>query len=407
MKIYQVGGAVRDKILGKKPNDFDYVVIGSNLEEMKNLGFEQVGKSFPVFLHPVTKEEYALARKEIKTGNKHTDFEFIFTPDITLKEDLERRDFTCNAIAYDEEKQEYIDYFNGLNDIKNKIIRHVNAEHFIEDPLRVLRMCRFAAQLNFDVDVDTLKLCTKMVNDKTLQFLSAERIWQEFEKAFSGGMFCRFIEIMHQIGALKEIMPEFDKLFFVPEKIKYHPEGNCAYHTLNALKFVNKENTLIQFAVLMHDLGKGLTPKHIAPSHTAHEMRGLEAIKNVCKKLKVPNKIERFAIISSLLHMKYYYIPDMKISSLYDLVSALNFGNKCYVEEYIKVCRADFESTQFADKNFERDRFLYAAEKLRKTKQILEHIKATDMPNYDKLPKDENFGLLFREYKIGRLKKEL
>lgn len=407
MKIYQVGGAVRDKILGKKPNDFDYVVIGSNLEEMKNLGFEQVGKSFPVFLHPVTKEEYALARKEIKTGNKHTDFEFIFTPDITLKEDLERRDFTCNAIAYDEEKQEYIDYFNGLNDIKNKIIRHVNAEHFIEDPLRVLRMCRFAAQLNFDVDVDTLKLCTKMVNDKTLQFLSAERIWQEFEKAFSGGMFCRFIEIMHQIGALKEIMPEFDKLFFVPEKIKNHPEGNCAYHTLNALKFVNKENTLIQFAVLMHDLGKGLTPKRIAPSHTAHEMRGIEAIKNVCKKLKVPNKIERFAIISSLLHMKYYYIPDMKISSLYDLVSALNFGNKCYVEEYIKVCRADFESTQVADKNFERDRFLYAAEKLRKTKQILENIKATDMPNYDKLPKDENFGLLFREYKIGRLKKEL
>ncbi len=136
MKIYQVGGAVRDKILGKIPNDFDYVVIGSNPEEMKNLGFEQVGKSFPVFLHPVTKEEYALARKEIKTGNKHTDFKFVFTPDITLKEDLQRRDFTCNAIAYDEETKEFVDYFGGLEDIKNRLIRHINAEHFVEDPFR-------------------------------------------------------------------------------------------------------------------------------------------------------------------------------------------------------------------------------------------------------------------------------
>ena len=157
----------------------------------------------------------------------------------------------------------------------------------------------------------------------------------------------------------------------------------------------------------MHDLGKGLTPKHIAPSHTAHEMRGVEAIKNVCKKLKVPNKIESFAIISSLLHMKYYYIPDMKISSLYDLVSALNFGHMYYIEEFIKVCRADFESTQFTDKNFERNRFLYSADLLRKVQKILVSIKASDMPNYDKLPKDAKFGLLFREYKIKRLKEEL
>ena len=284
MKIYQVGGAVRDKILGKNPNDFDYVVVGSNINQMKKLGFLQVGKGFPVFLHPVTKQEYALARKEFKTGNKHTDFEFIFHSDITLREDLERRDFTCNAIAYDEENDKYIDYFGGIDDIKNKIIRHINADHFIEDPLRVLRMCRFAAQLNFEVDKHTLQLCSDMVSQGMLSFLSAERIWQEFEKAFATGRFYRFIELMHQIGALKEIMPEIDKLFSVAEYTKYHPEGNTGGHTLNSLKFVGDESSFVQFGVLMHDIGKGLTPVEELPSHKGHEIRGLDLIKNICKR---------------------------------------------------------------------------------------------------------------------------
>lgn len=407
MKIYQVGGAVRDKILGKIPNDLDYVVVGSSMEEMQKQGFKQVGKDFPVFLHPDTKQEYALARKEIKTGSKHTDFKFVFTPDITLKEDLQRRDFTCNAIAFDEETKEYIDYFGGLDDIKNKIIRHINAEHFVEDPLRVLRMCRFAAQLNFEVDTITIQLCSDMVAKGMLQYLSPERIWQEFEKAFSVGNFCRFVEIMRQIGALQKSMPEIDKLFNVAEYVKYHPEGNTGEHTLNALRFVKNEPTTVQFAVLVHDIGKGLTPVKEWPSHKGHEIRGLNLIKKMARRLKIPNKIRDFAVLCSKLHMKYYCIPDMRIGSLYNLVSELNIGHINYVEEYIKVCRADFESTNIENKECERKRFDWSANLLRKASSIVNNIKATDMPDFETLPKDENFSMHFREYQINVLKDNL
>lgn len=407
MKIYQVGGAVRDKILGKIPNDFDYVVVGSSMEEMQKQGFKQVGKDFPVFLHPDTKQEYALARKEIKTGSKHTDFKFVFTPDITLKEDLQRRDFTCNAIAFDEETKEYIDYFGGLDDIKNKIIRHINAEHFVEDPLRVLRMCRFAAQLEFDVDVTTIKLCSDMVAKGMLKHLSPERIWQEFEKAFSVGNFCRFVEIMRKIGALQKILPEIDILFSTKEYEQYHPEGNTGGHTLNALQFVKTEPIIVQFAVLVHDIGKGLTPIKECPSHKGHEIRGLDLIKDMARRLKFSNKIRDFAVVSSKLHMKYYYIPDMRIGSLYDLVSELTIGHINYVEEYIKVCRADFESTNSEDKQFKRERFEISADLLRKASKIINNIKATEMPNFENIPKDENFINRFREYKIKILRENL
>ena len=407
MKIYQVGGAVRDKILGKIPNDLDFVVVGSSIEEMSQLGFIHVGKSFPVFLHPDTKNEYALARKEIKTGNRHTDFEFVFTPDISLRDDLERRDFTCNAIAYDEEKNEFTDYFGGLDDIKNKIIRHINSEHFVEDPLRVLRMCRFAAQLDFEVDKITLELCTDMVKNEMLKFLSPERIWQEFEKAFATDRFYRFVELMFSIGALQQIMPEIDKLFYVKEYEKYHPEGNTGGHTLNALKFVAGESAFVQFAVLVHDVGKNFTPIKAWPKHKGHEILGLNAIKDIARRLRIPNKIRDFAVLSSKLHMKYYHIPDMRIGTLYDLVSALNVANKSYLEEYIKVCKADFESTNMDNKDLERKRFTDSAELLRKANDIICHIKATDMPNFETLPKDENFANRFREYKIGVLREKL
>lgn len=407
MKIYQVGGAVRDKILGKTPNDVDYVVVGSNIIQMKQQGFIQVGKKFPVFLHPDTKEEYALARKEIKTGDKHTDFECVFTPDITLKEDLIRRDFTCNAIAYDEQTQEYIDYFNGLEDIKNKIIRHINSEHFVEDPLRVLRMCRFSAQLNFEVDKTTLELCSDMVKRGLLKFLSAERIWQEFEKALITSSFWRFVELMHKIGALKEITPEIDQLFYVKEYEKYHPEGNTGGHTLNALKFVAGESALVQFAVLVHDVGKALTPVETWPKHKEHELLGLDIIKDIAKRLKIPNKIRDFAVLSSKLHMKYYHIPDMRIGTLYDLASALTIGHINCVEEYIKVCKADFESTNMEDKEAESERFEYSAKLLRQAVEIIQSVKATDMPNFETLPKDENFATRLREYKIRVLREKL
>ncbi len=407
MKIYQVGGAVRDKILGKIPNDVDYVVVGSDIKQMRELGFIQVGKGFPVFIHPKTKQEYALARKEIKTGNKHTDFEFVFTPDITLEEDLQRRDFTCNAIAYDEQSGQYIDYFGGLQDIKNKLIRHIDAEHFVEDPLRALRMCRFAAQLDFDVDESAINLCSDMVAQKMLSFLSAERVWQEFEKAFLSSSFYRFIDIMRQIGALKEIMPEIDNLFSISEKIEFHPEGNTGDHTLNALKFVSHESIMVQFAVLVHDIGKAFTPTEQLPSHKGHENRGINAIKEICKRLKIPNKIRDFALLSSMHHMKFHLIQDMRVGKLYDLVSNLQIGHTNYVVDFIKVCRADFESTTMENKGHLLRQFEDSAQLLLKVSDILQNIKASDMPNFNILPKDERFSQCFREYKIRVLKDQL
>ena len=177
MQIYMVGGAVRDMVLGLEPHDKDYVVVGADAAEMTALGFEQVGKNFPVFLHPESKEEYALARKEIKTGDKHTDFKFVFDKSVTLQEDLERRDFTCNALVYDMQNHEIKDFVGGLKDIERKTLRHVNDAHFAEDPLRVLRMCRFAAKLNFGIAPETINLARQMVGNKMLHHLCGERIW--------------------------------------------------------------------------------------------------------------------------------------------------------------------------------------------------------------------------------------
>ena len=216
MKIYQVGGAVRDKLMNRSPQDIDYVVVSSTPEEMLNKGFKQVGKNFPVFINPTNKCEYALARKEIKTGNKHTDFKFIFDESVSLEEDLMRRDFTCNAIALDEETSQIIDPFNGANDIKNKILKHINSKHFIEDPLRILRMCRFAAQLNFDIAPKTFLLATQMVSDGLLKYLSPERIWQEILKALQTNNFELFITAAQQCGALQQILPEIVSLFSIP-----------------------------------------------------------------------------------------------------------------------------------------------------------------------------------------------
>ena len=211
MQIYLVGGAVRDMVLGKTPHDKDYVVFGATPEQMLQLGYTRVGKDFPVFLHPQTHDEHALARKEIKTGNKHTDFRFVFGPDITPEEDMQRRDFTCNALMYDETNRRIIDLVGGVEDINNRLIRHVNTEHFIEDPLRVLRMCRFAAKLDFAIAPATMKLAQDMSCTGMLQHLTAERIWKEFESALNTEHFDKFIAAMHDCGALKVVLPEVEK----------------------------------------------------------------------------------------------------------------------------------------------------------------------------------------------------
>lgn len=241
MKVYLVGGAVRDYFFNKKPHDKDYVVVGSTIEGMLALGFTQVGKEFPVFLHPKTSEEYALARTERKTGNKHTDFSFEFSPNVTLEDDLIRRDFTINAMAMDIETGEVIDYFNGKQDLENKILRAVRPETFIEDPLRLLRGCRFAAQLKFNIASETMELFKKMVADGMLEHLTSERVWKETEKALSSGYDSeKYFETLNQCGALKVLFPEIDKLFDTPEKLEYHPLGNTGLHTMACLDKCNK-----------------------------------------------------------------------------------------------------------------------------------------------------------------------
>lgn len=405
MKIYQVGGAVRDKLLQKRPNDCDYVVIGATVAEMQKQGYIQVGKGFPVFLHPATKEEYALARKEIKTGDKHTDFKFVFTPDITLKEDLERRDFTCNAIAYDEENGEYYDYFNGREDIKNKVLRMVNEQHFSEDPLRVLRLCRFAAQLDFSVEAHTLEVCKKMVAGGMLNYLPWERVWAELIKAMRSPDFDKFIELARQIGALKFILPEVDALWQVPEKVKYHPEGNTGGHVLSALKAANGESALVKFGILLHDVGKALTPTEELPSHKKHELRGSELVYQACHRLKAPNRFRLFADMVCLQHMKFHAIAEMRPGSLYDLACSMIIGHTNYVNEYIAVCRADLMSSAHAEEDIAI--FEQSAQKLRDAGNIILSAKACDMPNFEELPQDESFKERLRDYKIRLLRDKL
>lgn len=407
MKIYKVGGAVRDEILGLKAHDNDYVVVGSSMVEMRACGYISVGKSFPVFLHPETHEEYALARKEIKTGNRHTDFEFIFTPDVTLRQDLERRDLTCNAIAFDEETKEYIDYFGGRQDIQNKILRHINAEHFVEDPLRVLRACRFAAQLDFEVAPETLALCQKMVLAGAMENLTPERIFEEVKKALETKKSSKFFVLMRQIGALKIIMPEVDVLFGVPEKLQYHPEGNTGGHVMTALDTAAGKSALIKFAVLTHDLGKALTVKEKWPSHHGHADLARNPILSLCARLKVPNIYKEFALKAAKQHMKYFDILKMRVSKIYELLESLIIGHISYLNEYIDVCRADFEGSTCKKKDEEREVFHKKADLLRHAQAFLETLKAEDMPGFEELPKGKAFGEALKTYKIQELTKFL
>lgn len=341
MQTFLVGGAVRDKLLGKPVHDKDYVVIGATEAQMLESGYIKVGKSFPVFLHPETREEYALARKEIKTGQGHKDFFFEFTPDITLQEDSIRRDFTCNALYQDENTGEIIDYHNGKKDIENRILRHVS-EHFKEDPLRVLRMCRFAAQLDFDVAKETMMLCQNMVKSGALKHLSKDRIWQEFEKALNSPNFYKCIKTAQECGALQQILPEVEQLFLVPERVDFHPEGNSGEHTLLTLRAANSEDSLVNFAALLHDIGKTKTDPQRWPSHRGHDKLGVDIIKEIGKRLKVPNTYIDFASFTALHHMIYHQRIEDCMLDMADVASYLSrFEHQDYLNRFIKVLTAD------------------------------------------------------------------
>ena len=407
MKVYQVGGSVRDMLRGQNPQDYDYVVTQSSMQEMLSQGYIQVGKSFPVFLHPETKEEYALARKEIKTGSRHQDFQFIFSADVTLEEDLERRDFTCNAIAYDVENKVFIDPFNGRKDIENKILRHINSEHFQEDPLRILRLCRFSAQLDFTPAPETLELTKKMTESGMLSYLPPERIWKELEKALQFSHFDKFLDTARACGVLKILLPEVEQLWHTPEEKKWHPEGNSGKHTILTLKQIHSDNGLVRFALLLHDIGKTTTPKNILPSHHNHEQNGLEIIRNICNRLKVPNHYRDFALFVCRNHMKFYKISEMRIATLTDFAEEVAHLEHKDIDNYIMACKADTFGNLTPHTEEKEKIFTQNEKKLRSVIKIITSVKATEMPNFENLPKDEHFKEKFRQYKISQVKKQL
>lgn len=383
MKIYLVGGAVRDEILGIPSNDRDYVVVGSSPEEMKNFGFEQVGKDFPVFLHPETKDEYALARTERKSGQKHTDFEFDWSTSITLEDDLSRRDLTINAIAKDKEGN-YIDPYNGQEDIKNKVLRHVS-DSFKDDPLRILRVARFAAKNpDFVIADETKDFMVKMVQNGELDHLTPERVWKEMEKALISEEPSNFIDALDQVGALGIILPEIKAMQNIPQRKDYHAEGDVYVHNQMVLKEATiltknmdkDEKALIRFSALCHDFGKTKTPKEflynedgtIKGSHFGHEKEELvrPMIDDFCERLKIPNKFKKLAIDVAVHHQRIHGIKNSsakKITKMLNEISpsqkADKRGGEHYLNMIIKACEAD----AYGRLNLNEDNTITAPEK--------------------------------------------
>ncbi|MDH3354798.1 MAG: multifunctional CCA addition/repair protein, partial [Chromatiales bacterium] len=298
MKIYLVGGAVRDKLLGVEPKDRDWVVVGATPDEMIAQGFTPVGSDFPVFLHPETKEEYALARTERKSGHGYHGFEFHADPSVTLEEDLIRRDLTINAMAEDDAGHIF-DPFNGQADLENGRLRHVS-DAFSEDPVRILRIARYAARFNrwgFHIAHDTHKLMKQMVDNGEIDHLVPERVWQETARALGEDAPQRFFDVLHKCGALKVIFPEIEALFGVPQPKHHHPEEDTGVHVMMVVEQAARltDDLKVRFAALVHDLGKGTTPESEWPRHIAHEDRGVMLVEKLCERLRVPKDFRDLA----------------------------------------------------------------------------------------------------------------
>ncbi len=303
MKSYVVGGAVRDELLGLPVKDHDWVVVGATPEQMVKLGFRPVGKDFPVFLHPDTYEEYALARTERKTAPGYHGFVFHTAPDVTLEEDLVRRDLTINAIARADDGT-LTDPFGGQADIRDRVFRHVS-DAFAEDPVRILRLARFAARFaEFTVAPETLALMRRMVEHGEVDALVPERVWQEIARGLMEAAPSRMLAVLRECGALARIMPELDALWGVPQPALHHPEIDTGVHMLLVVDYAAERgfDLAVRFAALMHDLGKGATPPESWPAHHGHEGLGAKLIEALCKRLKVPNECRELALMTAREH---------------------------------------------------------------------------------------------------------
>ena len=379
MQVYLVGGAVRDQLLGHPYHEKDYVVVGATPEQLLAQGYQPVGKDFPVFLHPETKDEYALARTERKSGQGYHGFEFYTDISVTLEDDLIRRDLTINAIAMDDDGKIY-DPYHGHEDLNNKILRHVS-DAFAEDPLRVLRVARFAAryhQYGFTVAEETLALMQQLANSGELKALTPERVWKETSRALMERDADVYFETLRRCGALKFLFPEIDALFGILQRPEYHPEIDCGIHTLMSLQQACRANYSIdvRFAVLVHDLGKALTPKDELPRHIMHEERGVQPVNDICDRLKVPTNTKQLSIAVCKEHLKSHQAFTLKAGTLWRLLQRLDVLRRPErVEAFIQACECDSRGRLgLEDRDYPQARYLTEA------MQLVRSIKASDLP---------------------------
>jgi tRNA nucleotidyltransferase (CCA-adding enzyme) len=342
VKIYCVGGAVRDRLLGLPVQDHDWVVVGSTPEDMVAQGFQPVGKDFPVFLHPKTHEEYALARTERKTARGYQGFAVYAAPDVTLEQDLLRRDFTINAIAQDGDGN-LIDPHNGITDLRAGILRHVSAA-FNEDPVRILRAARFAARFDFSIAPETLVLMRDMVNNGEVDALVAERVWQELARGLMEKNPSRFFETLRSCDALAKIIPEVDALFGVPQPEKHHPEIDCGIHTMMVVDDAAQHDYALEvrFAALTHDLGKATTPKDILPRHIGHESRSVELVKKLSQRLRVPSECRDLAFLAARYHGDIHRANELRAETIIKLFQSADAWRRPErFTQLLQVCSSD------------------------------------------------------------------
>jgi tRNA nucleotidyltransferase (CCA-adding enzyme) len=345
MQTYLVGGAVRDRLLGLPVAERDWVVVGGSADELEVLGYTRVGRSFPVFLHPDTKEEHAMARTETKTGPGYRGFDVRADEHVTLEEDLSRRDLTINAIAEDEVGA-LIDPYGGQRDIEARVLRHVT-DAFREDPVRILRVARFAARfadLGFTVAPETLELMRTMVTAGEADALVPERVWRETERALMEARPDVFLTVLRETSALAIIYPELDALFGVPQPERWHPEIDTGIHVLMCLRIAAQTGASgpARFAVLMHDLGKGTTPADMLPRHVGHEERGVSLIKSLCERIGVPNRYRNLAIHVARYHGMCHRAAELKPKTILKVLEAVDaFRRPETLDEFLIACEAD------------------------------------------------------------------
>jgi tRNA nucleotidyltransferase (CCA-adding enzyme) len=346
MKTYLVGGAVRDTLLGLSVHERDWVVVGATAQEMLMAGYVQVGRDFPVFLHPSTKEEYALARTERKQGEGYHGFVCFASPDVTLEQDLQRRDLTINAMAQDVASGQLFDPYHGQHDLVSRQLRHVS-DAFAEDPLRVLRVARFVAQLsefNFRIAPETWQLMQSMVQQGMLLALTTERVWLETMKALRTQRPSLYFRTLFELGALKQLMPEVAVLFSVPQEVKWHPEGDAGTHTLMVLDAMRRstDDAACLWAALCHDLGKGITPASLLPKHPHHEINGVPLVQGLCARYKAPTAVRELAVLVCRWHGDIHKAQELSSEQRLAVLDACDAWRKPErFKQLLLVCQAD------------------------------------------------------------------